>query len=153
MHGWFNSIVSMKMMLWFDTIHRVYQQRCSYLWLFQSIANPIPPPVEEAIHNNNETFVMANKLNWTQIFEDTNYSDIPDMTPMWQHWNRIKVCQSIWSNTIIILWKGGLCSMLLGVYGWMISWTWLLGMYGRSISIWMVGTVQTNCTGAPIKKS
>ena len=122
-NGWFNSIVTMKMILWFDTIHcliKVYQQRCSYLWLFQSIANSIPPPVEEAIHNNEtfETFVMmANKLNWTQIFEDTNYLDIPDMTPMWQHWNRIKVCQSIWSNTIIILWKRGLCSMLLGVYG------------------------------------
>ena len=44
-------------------------------------ATPIPPPEEHAVHEN-ETFVMADKLDWTEIFEDTNHPTIPDMTPI-----------------------------------------------------------------------
>ena len=46
-------------------------------------ASPITPPGEEeqAIHHN-VTYVMADKLDWTEIFEDTNHPAIPDMTPI-----------------------------------------------------------------------
>ena len=48
---------------------------------FKLPANPIPPPEEAATHHN-ETFVMADKLNWTKTFEDANYPEIPDMIPI-----------------------------------------------------------------------
>ena len=40
------------------------------------------PPPEEAVTHNNEMFVMADKLDWTEIFEETNHPTLPDMTPI-----------------------------------------------------------------------
>ena len=49
---------------------------------FRLPATPVPPPEEAATHHN-ETFVMADRLDWTEIFvEDTNHPTIPDMTPI-----------------------------------------------------------------------
>ena len=45
------------------------------------IEHPIAPP-EEVATCHNEKFVMANKLDWTQIFDDPNNLPIPDMTPI-----------------------------------------------------------------------
>ena len=42
-------------------------------------ATPVSPPEEQAVHQN-KTFVMADKLDWTEIFKDTNHPEIPDMT-------------------------------------------------------------------------
>ena len=36
---------------------------------------------EEAVHHN-VTYVMVDKLDWTEIFEDSNHPAIPDMTPI-----------------------------------------------------------------------
>ena len=44
-------------------------------------SNPIPPP-EEAATQNNERFVMADKLDQTKTFEDANHPAIPDMMPI-----------------------------------------------------------------------
>ena len=44
-------------------------------------ANPITPPQQQVTHHN-ETFIMANTLDWTKIFKDTNFPAIPDMTPI-----------------------------------------------------------------------
>ena len=43
-------------------------------------ANPIPPPEDEVVHDN-ERFVI-DKLNWTEIFQDTNNPEVSDMTPI-----------------------------------------------------------------------
>ena len=40
----------------------------------------IAPPEQERTHHN-ERFVI-DTLNWTEIFEDTNYPEIPDITPI-----------------------------------------------------------------------
>ena len=40
------------------------------------------PPLEEAADHENETYVMADKLDWTKIFEETNHPTIPDMKPI-----------------------------------------------------------------------
>jgi len=38
---------------------------------------------EEITHNNTAfKFVIANELDWTQIFEDTHYLAIPNITPI-----------------------------------------------------------------------
>ena len=42
-------------------------------------ANLIRLPQQEATHHN-KNYVMADKLDWTKIFEDTSYQAIPDMT-------------------------------------------------------------------------
>ena len=42
-------------------------------------ADPIPPP-EESTTRHNEIFVIVNKLDWIEIFEDANHPAIPDMT-------------------------------------------------------------------------
>ena len=44
-------------------------------------ANPITPPQQQVTHHN-KTFIMANTLDWTKIFKDTNFPAIPDMTPI-----------------------------------------------------------------------
>jgi hypothetical protein len=46
---------------------------------FNLPANPITHAKEEINHHNNGKFVM-DKLNWTEISEDTNYLEIPDIT-------------------------------------------------------------------------
>ena len=48
---------------------------------FRLPATPVPPPEEAATHHN-VTYVMADKLDWTEIFEDTNHPAIPVMTPI-----------------------------------------------------------------------
>ena len=45
---------------------------------FNLPANPITHAKEEINHHNGK-FVM-DKLNWTEISEDTNYPEIPDIT-------------------------------------------------------------------------
>ena len=40
------------------------------------------PKKQQPITNHNETFVMADKLDWTEIFEERNHPTIPDMTPI-----------------------------------------------------------------------
>ena len=42
---------------------------------------PVPPPEIQAIHQN-KTFVNADKLDWTELFKDTNHPAIPDMTTL-----------------------------------------------------------------------
>ena len=44
-------------------------------------ATPVPPPEEAATHHN-VTYVMADKLDWTEIYEDNIHPAIPDMTPI-----------------------------------------------------------------------
>ena len=46
---------------------------------FNLPANPITHAKEEINHHNNGKFVM-DKLNWTEISEDTNYLELPDIT-------------------------------------------------------------------------
>ena len=58
-----------------------YADKDAFFWNFKLPVNPIPPPEEAATHNN-ETFVMADKLDWTKIFKDANHAAIPDMTPI-----------------------------------------------------------------------
>ena len=45
-------------------------------------ASPITPAAEEEAVHHNVTYVMADKLDWTEIFEDSNHPAIPDMTPI-----------------------------------------------------------------------
>lgn len=48
---------------------------------FKLPANPIPPPGDEVIHDNELLLFIIDKLNnWTEIFEDTNNPPIPNMT-------------------------------------------------------------------------
>ena len=42
-------------------------------------ATPVPPSEEVAIHHINEIFV---KLDWTEIFKDTNHAITSDMMPI-----------------------------------------------------------------------
>ena len=45
-------------------------------------ASPITPAEEEEAVHHNITYVMADKLDWTEIFEETNHPTVPDMTPI-----------------------------------------------------------------------
>ena len=45
-------------------------------------AVPITPAEEEAAVHHNVTYVMADKLDWTEILEETNHPTVPDMTPI-----------------------------------------------------------------------
>jgi len=65
----------------YDAVVRYADEDANIFPNFRLQTNPIPPP-EEAVTHNNEMFVMADKLDWTEIFEETNHPTLPDMTPI-----------------------------------------------------------------------
>ena len=65
----------------YDVVIKFADKDAGMFGTFRLPVTPVPPPEEQAVHEN-ETYGMADKLDWTKIFEDTNHPAIPDMTPI-----------------------------------------------------------------------
>ena len=65
-------------LIWYDLLSKSVNRDTLTFDSFNLPANPITHAKEEINHHNGK-FVM-DKLNWTEISEDTNYPEIPDIT-------------------------------------------------------------------------
>ena len=65
----------------YDTVIKYADKDAGTFCDYRLPKNPITPPEEAATHHN-ETFAMADKLDWAEIFEERNHPTIPDMTPI-----------------------------------------------------------------------
>ena len=65
----------------YDAVLKFADEDAGTFGTFRLPVTPVSPPEEQAVHQN-KTFVMADKLDWTEIFKDTNHPEIPDMTPI-----------------------------------------------------------------------
>ena len=65
----------------YDTVIKYADKDAGTFRDYRLPKNPITPPEEAATHHN-ETFAMADKLDWAEIFEERNHPTIPDMTPI-----------------------------------------------------------------------
>ena len=63
----------------YDAVLRFADNNAETFHDFKLPAIPIPPPQDEVIHNQ-ELFVI-DKLNWTEIIQDTNNPEVNDMEP------------------------------------------------------------------------
>ena len=64
----------------YDAVLRFADEDAGTFLDFKLPAIPIPLPQEQVIHNQ-ELFVI-DKLNWTEIIQDTNNAEVADMTPI-----------------------------------------------------------------------
>ena len=64
----------------YDAVLRFADKNAGTFHDFKLPAIPIPPPEDEVIHDN-ERFVI-DKLNWTEIIQDTNNPEVNDMEPI-----------------------------------------------------------------------
>ena len=64
----------------YDCVLRYAEEDASTFHDFKLPANPFLPPQNEVIHDN-ERFVI-DKMNWTEVLQDTNNPEVRDKTPI-----------------------------------------------------------------------
>ena len=64
----------------YDCVLRYADEDTSTFHNFKLPANPFLPPQNEVVHDN-ELFVI-DKMNWTEVLQDTNNPEVRDMTPI-----------------------------------------------------------------------
>ena len=64
----------------YDCVLRYADEGTSTFHDFKLPANPFLPPQNEVVHDN-ELFVI-DKMNWTEVLQDTNNPEVWDMTPI-----------------------------------------------------------------------